>query len=49
MLELLIGLATAIVPLFVAYHLGYKKGYRRAVKQTELWSNPSNPRAYRER
>jgi hypothetical protein len=47
--DLIITLTIAIVPIFVAYRLGHKKGYRQAIKQAEFWSNPSNPRAYRER
>jgi hypothetical protein len=34
----------------VAYRLGYRHGYRGALKQvTEQRGHPSHPRAYRER
>jgi hypothetical protein len=48
--ELLLALVIAVVPLFVAYRLGYKRGCRTGVrKAAEQRGHPSDVRAHRER
>jgi hypothetical protein len=48
--DLLLIFAIGLVTLFIAYRVGYKQGYRDAMKRVMTdRGNPSDVRAYRER